>query len=225
MDLSIFDDLSIDITDLIGRYVSDYHRQRLNFCKVNSELIDNKGWVQLQMDRPLELHMRIGKNFPIHPARKILQSPIFELGQPGQKLPPMSHEMKNKIRQMYICNNNKFNVTHGGSAGLLDGMKKFKIDTLCENREIVINDLRYRTEHIEPGDFRSPNFTKDVDVVVAGNMTENKMIIIYKKKFGEKNFNRVKNTIECQPRKGLRGWPSDEQLKEKKLLVWKGLME
>ena len=56
---------------------------------------------------------------------------------------------------------------------------------------------------------------KDVDVVVAGNMTENEMIIIYKKKFGKKNFNRVKNTIECQPRKGLRGWPSDEQLKEK----------
>ena len=102
--------------------------------------------------------------------------------------------------------------------------EKFKIDTLCENREIVINDLRYRTEHIEPGDFRSPNFTKDVDVVVAGNMTENEMIIIYKKKFGKKNFNRVKNTIECQPRKGLRGWPSDEQLKEKKLLLWNGLM-
>lgn len=222
MDLSIFDDLSVDITYLIGRYVADYHRQRLNFDEVNSELIDNKGWVQLQMDRPLELHMRIGKNIPIHPARKILQSPMFDnLLAPS---PPMSREMKNKIRQMYICNNNKLNVTHGGSAGWLDGMEKFKIDTLCENREIVINDLRYRTENIEPGDFRSPNFTKDVDVVVAGNMTENEMITIYKKKFGNKQFNRVKNIIECQPRKGLRGWPSDEQEKEKKNLLWKGMM-
>ena len=95
---------------------------------VNSELIDNKGWVQLQMDRPLELHMTI-ENIPIHPARKILQSPMFEQPVPGQKLPPMSREMKNKLRQMYICNNNKLNVTHGGSAGWLDGMEKFKIDT------------------------------------------------------------------------------------------------
>ena len=134
MDLSIFDDLSIDITDIIGRYVADYHRQRSNFRKVNSELIDNKGRIQLQMDRPLELHMKSVKIFQsILPEKSYNHQCLNNLFQ--DKTSPMSREMKNKIRQMYICNNNKFNVTHGGSAGWLDGMKKSKIDTLCENRD------------------------------------------------------------------------------------------
>lgn len=221
MDLSIFDDLSIDITNLIGRYVSDYHRQRLNFRKVNSDLINNKEWVQIRMDRPLELFKRMGGNTPIHPARIFLKDPTEGWDILSEITLHYHSFMFHKLSRAHTCLNNKHPVLLNDN---LLKIKKFKIDSLCENKEIVINDLKYRTIKVKSGDFRSPSFTKDVDVVVVGNMTENDMIIKYKKKFGKKNFNRVKNTIECQPRKGLRGWPSDEQEKEKKLLLWKGLM-
>ena len=89
MDLSIFDDLSIDITDLIGRYVSDYHRQRLNFREVNSELIslwENtvkpatfagmkketlKNYIEKQ---ETDYCSRYGMDNPIHPGRHFLPS-------------------------------------------------------------------------------------------------------------------------------------------------------
>ena len=230
MDLSIFDDIEIDITYLIGRYVSDYHKQRLNFRKVNSELIDNKLWVQIRMDRPLELLMRMGTDIPIHPARIILKDPtiswdiLSEMRDPSIYSKP---EMKDKLNQAYMCMNNKLPMRIDGSLTEFDGEKnkKFNIDLLCNNTTLVINDLKYRTIHIKPGDFRSPGFTENVDIVAVANMTENDMIIKYKKKFSKKKFNQVKNIIECQPRKGPRGWPSDEQTNEKKRLLWNGLME
>ena len=225
MDLSIFDDIEIDITYLIGRYVSDYHKQRLNFRKVNSELIDNKLWVQIRMDRPLELLMRMGTDIPIHPARIILKDPtiswdiLSEMRDPSIYSKP---EMKDKLNQAYMCMNNKLPMRIDGSLTEFDGEKnkKFNIDLLCNNTTLVINDLKYRTINIKPGDFRSPVFTENVDIVAVANMTENDMIIKYKKKFSKKKFNQVKNIIECQPRKGPRGWPSDEQTNEKKRLLW-----
>ena len=230
MDLSIFDDIEIDITYLIGRYVSDYHKQRLNFRKVNSELIDNKRWVQIRMDRPLELLRRMGADIPIHPARIILKDPtirwdiLSEMRDPSIYSKP---EMKDKLNQAYMCVNNKLPMRIDGSLTEFEGEKnkKFNIDLLCNNTTLVINDLKYRTIHIKPGDFRSPGFTENVDIVAVANMTENDMIIKYKKKFSKKKFNQVKNIIECQPRKGPRGWPSDEQTNEKKRLLWNGLME
>jgi hypothetical protein len=230
MDISIFDYLSIDITDLIGRYVSDYHQQKVNFRKVNSELIDNKLWVQIIMDRPLELLRRMGTDIPIHPARIILKDPtigwdiLSEMRDPSIYSKP---EMKDKLNKAYMCVNNKRPMRIGGHLTVFEGEenKKFNIDLLCNNTTLVINDLKYRTIHIKPGDFRSPGFTKNVDIVAVANMTENDMIIKYKKKFSKYKFNQVKNIIECQPRKGLRGWPSDEQTNEKKRLLWNGLME
>ena len=89
MALSIFDDLSIDITDLIGRYISDYHRQRLNFREVNSELIslwENtvkpatfagmkketlKNYIEKQ---ETDYCSRYGMDNPIHPGRHFLPS-------------------------------------------------------------------------------------------------------------------------------------------------------